>query len=78
MTCRNCQFLDVPLNAAGKRIAIKTKSYRCMVVMEQPKFPESITRHYSFRWPPMRSMMEPNDGAECPTWQKISEGKPSL
>lgn len=73
MTCRNCQFLGVTPNAAGKRVVRKGYAYPCTVPVEMPPLPDSITKAYGFHWPPSRSHVEPDDGANCPTFQEIAK-----
>lgn len=37
MACKDCKFLDVPLDAAGRRRVIKNRMYNCTV--PTPVFP---------------------------------------
>lgn len=66
MTCRSCQYLDVRPDSRGRVIPRRDKSYRCLAPEPaRPIVPASVTPAY-LRWPPHRSHMEPDDGAECP------------
>lgn len=66
MTCRNCKWLDVGPDKAGRRTVRKDRAYRCIVEVPQPAFPMSVTTSYNFRWPPLRRQMEGSDGDGCP------------
>lgn len=70
MSCRNCKYLEVAPNAAGKIVPRKGKSYRCKAPdPEQPILPHSILRVYGFKWAFGRSYMSPEDGEGCLMWE---------
>lgn len=71
-SCRRCKFLDVPPNSAGKKIARKWSVYECTWNVEPMDLPASITRYHSFRWPPSRMHMGPNDGEDCPCFVSLT------
>lgn len=73
MTCRTCKWLIVRPNRVGKRVPNKDKSYTCGYQPERPKLPSSIVGHYSFKWPPDRSYMTPNDGSDCQTYEILEK-----
>lgn len=68
MTCRDCRYLDVALNAAGRRVPRKGNAYPCTAPVVPPPLPVSITKAYGWQWPPARRHMEPNEGQDCPTF----------
>lgn len=70
MTCRHCKWLDVPLNKAGKRVAYKMQSYKCLFVPPLPPLPMSMSKSYNFRWPPHQSYVTPNFGEGCPCFEE--------
>lgn len=66
MSCRNCKWLDVGLNAAKRRVVYQRNAYRCVVPeTPMPAFPISVTRAVGFSWPPSRSHMSADDGEGC-------------
>ena len=69
MTCRTCKFLGVAPNRAGKRVPRSDKIYRCLVDVPVPIVPASVTGYYNWKWPPTKSAMVPDDGADCPLWE---------
>jgi len=72
MTCRDCRWLNVPLDSAGRRRPNRIKTYNCMVEVPRPPLPASIVTFYNFRWPPERYRVSPEDGAGCPLHEPIA------
>lgn len=76
MTCRTCKFLEVPPNAAGKKVPRKGNVYRCLSPVPRTAWlmPTSVTKTYSYREPDEKSktMMEPDDGDGCPLYEPRS------
>ena len=69
-SCRTCKFLDVRPDKAGRLIARKGFTYRCVCVPPEPAVPDSWKQagvHWA--WPPWASRMEPDDGENCQTYQ---------
>lgn len=64
-SCRTCRWVAVP---SGERI-YKTRTYPCNWPMPDLPLPDSITRYFRYQ-PYPRSRMEPDDGKNCPTWEK--------
>lgn len=75
MTCRNCVWLEVSLNATGKRVLYRKWVYSCNAPIDLSLFPKSITDHYSFprsgKFP--RRHMAPEDGEGCPIYSPIKQ-----
>ena len=68
-SCRSCKFLAVELDAAGRRTPKKYRVYNCTVPLPVlPPLPASI--HHSYR-PPEKTMLTPDDGANCPLYEKL-------
>lgn len=63
--CRTCRWLAIP---AGERI-YRARAYSCNWPMPEMPLPDSITRYYGYR-PHPRIRIEPDDGKNCPTWEK--------
>lgn len=64
---RNCKFLDVAPNNAGRIVPLRTHTYRCLAPDPQlPPMPDAITRSYGFKATFSRCYMSPDDGKECP------------
>lgn len=75
-SCRTCRHLDVPPRKDGKRIARVDIAYRCLAPIPRPAWPDSVTKAYGFNWPDDpnarfsgRVYVQPDQGAECPTWE---------
>lgn len=71
-SCRSCKHLVVPPRSDGKRIPTKHKAYICAApvpTLEDSLFPDAITRYHAFSWPPHRTRMEVDDGANCPAYE---------
>lgn len=68
-TCRNCRYLSVPLDAAGRRVPRKGNVYSCSKVtnLQEVKFPKAVTIKITRRY------MRPMDGADCPAWESYDE-----
>lgn len=72
MACRDCKYLSVGLNRAGRRAVRKDYVYACIAPDPEPlSLPLSITQHGSFTWPPPRSFMTGADGEGCPAHAPI-------
>lgn len=65
MTCRHCRYLRVGSDKDGKSRIRKDNVYLCTVEIPLPPLPASVTTHVSFKWPPQKSWMGPEDGAGC-------------
>lgn len=65
MTCKTCKFLEVE---PGKRVTSR-KAYRCLAPVVLPALPISITESFGWHWPPPRSWVRSDDGADCPTYE---------
>lgn len=62
MACRDCRFLDVGLNKAGRRVPHPARAYRCTFDIPVPaKLPKSVVSVYSAG----KRYMEPRDGDGC-------------
>lgn len=72
MTCRDCKFLDVKLDASGRRVVRKTNMYPCDAPITIPPLPHSVTKCYSYR-EPSRCYMSPQDGEGCPLYEKLAK-----
>lgn len=69
MTCRNCCFLDVRPNAAGKIIPRKDNFYRCAVPMPEYDWPKSVLKPR-----PHQRYMNPDEGEGCTFWEMRKKG----
>ena len=69
-SCKTCLFLGVHPDANGRIVVRAKNAYECLVVVQQPALPESMTRAYGYRWPPAKSYMTGDSGRECPTWEQ--------
>ena len=63
--CRTCRWLAVP---TGERI-YKARVYPCNWPMPEMLLPDSIALGTGYH-PHSRMRMEPDDGKNCPTWEK--------
>lgn len=72
MTCRTCKFLDVKPHSDGVVRPRYDYIYECIAPIPEPTLPPSITRYPGWSWPPNRMYMTPNDGEDCPLYQKRS------
>ena len=72
-SCKTCRYLDVPLNAAGRRVVRKDSPYDCIAPFpKEPVAPDSITswgvwkdafnQGHKTRW------MFGSEGENCPVW----------
>jgi hypothetical protein len=69
--CKNCVHLQVPPNAAGRRVIPNTKrAYPCTVPLPLVPLPASVTTAYGFRWPLDRRYMTSKDGSDCPMYEE--------
>lgn len=75
-TCRTCKFLGVEPDTKGRFIARRHRVYPCLVEVDQPTLPASMTKSYGFKWPLPRSYMEPDDGIDCQMHQTRSKDAP--
>ena len=66
MTCRNCKYLKVAPNKAGKIVPNIGYGYQCVVKIKPPVLPDSVTTFFDYSWPPPRRYMSPNGGVSCP------------
>lgn len=69
MTCRNCRFLDVRPNAAGKIIPRKDNWYRCKVPLPEYEWPNSVVVPR-----PAAHSMGPDEGEGCKFWKLREKG----
>jgi hypothetical protein len=69
--CRDCRFLDVKPNAAGRRVVGRDRTYNCTAPIPEPELPDSVTSAFGWRWPPARSRMVGDDGAGCPMFTPL-------
>ena len=75
MTCRDCEFLDVAPDKAGRRVVRRQLTYPCTFPVPDVVLPDSVTRYHGFQWPPGRMhMCGSEDGANCPCYKKIEKG----
>ena len=70
MTCKSCKHTDVTPDARGRYVMRRNHSYRCTVEFPAPLLPYSVAKHYSFRWPPSRVLVDSTFGKGCPFYQK--------
>ena len=63
MTCRTCEYLVVDRT---KETVRKGKVYACGYAPPLPPLPDAIVLGHTFRWPPSRRWMEPDEGERCP------------
>lgn len=64
MACKDCKFMSVPLNAAGRRVVYKERAYRCQA-------PEPA-------WPPIPACMENPKTFRNWIWADAGEGCPTF
>ncbi len=70
-TCKTCRLLVVPLDKAGRRVVRKDRMYCCAAPLPEVNLPLNITKHFSFNWPPRRTMVE-GTWENCPCWEERS------
>ena len=70
MTCRDCRFLDVRPDAAGRRVLRKDHMFPCTVPVPEPDVPACMK--YG-DWPPRRSHMGRDDGADCKFYDQLKK-----
>jgi|GEM_PF-5818919 len=68
MAYKKCRYLIVEPSESGRVLVRKDWAYRCDAEVDLPDLPASITRHYSFSWPPSRSFVTKDDCAKCPMY----------
>jgi hypothetical protein len=68
--CRSCKHYDLEAvkNKAGAVMG-GGRAARCLWQWPEISLPVSITRGNRTTMLPSPSWMEPNDGADCPTWE---------
>jgi hypothetical protein len=72
--CRTCKHLDVPIDKAGRRVVRKDRAYLCVIDLEPPRLPDSVTRGWT--WYPIqlaktqRKGMCGEEGTNCPCYEK--------
>lgn len=72
MTCRTCKHLRIPLDNSGRRHPRKNVTYFCGFAVPLPtNLPASVTRYYSFHWPPAKKNMGPDEGEGCPSYEPL-------
>ena len=74
-TCKTCRFLEVAPDAGGRIVVRARNVYPCTAAVPMPALPESVTRAYGFKWPPTKSYMTGDRGANCPTWEARTQLK---
>lgn len=67
--CRTCRYLEVPPDRDAVVRPRKGHCYPCRAPIPTPVLPDSVTRSYHWRWPPVPNHMAPEDGAACPLWE---------
>jgi len=75
-SCATCAWLEVPPDKDGKQRIRKSVGYRCgCPVPALPALPDSITKHYGYRWPPtFRSWVLAEGGKSCPAFSTVFRG----
>ena len=68
--CRTCKHLNVPLDKAGRRVVRNDRGYTCLAVIEEPRVPDSVKKHYGWSWPPPHGWVSGDDGTNCPCYEK--------
>jgi hypothetical protein len=71
--CGTCKHLDVPLDKAGRRVFRKDRSYLCVIDLEPPRLPDSVTRAFWCQIPlakTQRKWMCGEEGTNCPCYEK--------
>ena len=71
MTCKQCRWLDVEPDTAGRRVVRAANAYRCICPdPAKPILPASVYASYrGFMWPPDRSFMTGSMGEDCPCFE---------
>ncbi len=60
-----CKHLD----ADHVRAIREDHAFRCKVEIPMPVFPVSVTKEYTFKWPPSRSYVSKEHCARCPLFE---------
>lgn len=76
MSCRKCRWMDVQPNKAGRISPRKDTVYPCIVPVEMPVLPYSITSRHDFSAQMFdqhnRRYVSPNEGDNCPMFERRS------
>lgn len=65
-----CKHLAITPDADGKVRFRANSVHQCKVPLPAlPALPASITKHYSFTWPPLRSFVGRVECEGCPLWE---------
>jgi len=68
MTCRGCEYLDVPLDKIGRRIPKTNFMYGCKAPIPAPDYPSCVRLRITES---MKCHMSPDDGKNCPSFKSI-------
>lgn len=71
--CRTCKHLNVPLDNAGRRVVRKDRLYLCVIDLEPPRLPDSVTKSFWCHIPlskTQRKGMFGEEGTNCPCYEK--------
>lgn len=68
-TCRECRWLTVAPDRAGRRVVRRGMMYACAAPLPHCPLPHSVTEYFAFNWPPRRTRMAGDGGDGCPTWE---------
>ena len=73
MTCKQCRWLDAPLDKIGRRVVRADNAYECTAPNpDEPKLPASVERSWgAFIWPPLRIFMCGSMGQECSCFEEL-------
>ena len=66
-SCRTCALLALGTSQKGFR---KGYVYKCGWTAMPSALPDSITSAYGFSRDFSKRYMEPDEGTECPTWER--------
>lgn len=67
-SCRTCAFLA--LGTSQKKGFRKGNAYKCGWTAMPSKLPDSVTSAHGFSRDFSKRYMQPDEGTECPTWER--------
>ena len=70
--CKNCEYLEVLPDAAGRRVVWKDRTYPCLAPLPpNPVVPDCISEHYAYKAISVspRRRMEGSEGTLCPIFK---------